>query len=141
MRGVDAALLIDRLFDAFNRRDAAAVTALCDERVEFSSVTAEFAGRSEPYRGHQGLRQYFADVAQIWDELLVTANEVRTREDAILVVGHVYARSRQLGIRDIPAAWVWRLEGELLVEGAVYSGADEALAALEPSGPRPGMAG
>jgi ketosteroid isomerase-like protein len=138
---VDAALLIDRLFDAFNRRDAAAVTALCDERVEFSSVTAEFAGRSEPYRGHQGLRQYFADVAQIWDELLVTANEVRTREDAILVVGHVYARSRQLGIRDIPAAWVWRLEGELLVEGAVYSGADEALAALEPSGRRPGMAG
>jgi ketosteroid isomerase-like protein len=138
---VDAALLIDRLFDAFNRRDAAAVTALCDERVEFSSVTAEFAGRSEPYRGHQGLRQYFADVAQIWDELLVTANEVRTREDAILVVGHVYARSRQLGIRDIPAAWVWWLEGELLVEGAVYSGADEALAALEPSGRRPGMAG
>ena len=141
MRGVDAALLIDRLFDAFNRRDPAAVTALCDERVEFSSVTAEFAGRREPYRGHDGLRQYFADVAEIWDELLVTAKEVRTREDAILVVGHVYARSRQLGIRDTPAAWVWRLEGELLVEGAVYSGADEALAALERSGPPPEMAG
>lgn len=141
MQGVDAALLIDRLFEAFNRRDPAGVTALCDERVEFRSVTAEFAGRREPYRGHAGLRQYFADVAQIWDELLVTATEVRTRGDAILVIGHVYARGRKVGIRDIPAAWVWRLQGELLVEGAVYSGPDEALAALERSPRRPEVAG
>ena len=137
MRGVDAALLIDRLFDAFNRRDPARVTALCDEGVEFWSVTGGVAGRGAPYRGHDGLRQYFADVAQVWDELLVTAKEVRARGELILVVGHVYARSRQSGIRDIPAAWVWRLQGELLVEGAVYAGIQEALEAVESSQPRP----
>lgn len=141
MQGVDAAGLIDRLFDAFSRRDPDAVTALCDEGVEFSSVTAGLAGRSEPYRGHDGLRQYFEDVALVWDELLVTAKEVWTSGNEILVVGHVYARSRRSGIRDIPAAWVWRSEGGLLVEGTVYPGPEEALAAVERSRTQPEVAG
>ena len=141
MQGVDAALLIDRLFEAFNRRDPAASHRPLRRARGVQLRNSRVCRARGALPGHAGLRQYFADVAQVWDELLVTAKEVRTRGDAILVIGHVYARSRQVGIRDIPAAWVWRLQGELLVEGAVYSGADEALAALERSGRRPEVAG
>ena len=96
--------LVERLFDAFNRRDAEEIVACCDERMEFVAVTAEQVGRSDPYVGPQGLRSYLDDVAAVWEELLITPNGVEQREGSLLVYGRVYLRSRALGIRDMPAA-------------------------------------
>jgi hypothetical protein len=87
--------------------------------------------RSGSYTGHEGLRLYFADVAAVWEELLVTPQRVRSHEDVILVTGRVYARGRVHGIRDLPAAWVWRREGDLLREVTVYAGLEDALAAVK----------
>ena len=43
------AALVERLYDAFNRRDEAAIVAVCDERMEFFPVvTAEAVGRQAP---------------------------------------------------------------------------------------------
>ena len=43
--------LVERLFDAFNRRDAEGIVALCDEEMEFFAVeTAEAVGRERPLR-------------------------------------------------------------------------------------------
>jgi len=128
---MDARGLVERLFDAFNRRDVDTVISLCDESVQFRPITAEFAGRSGPYNGHEGLRLYFADVAAVWEELLVTPQRVRSHGDVILVTGRVYARGRGRGIRDLPAAWVWRRRCDLLREGTVYASLDDALAAVE----------
>lgn len=117
---------IEQLFDAFNRRDATAIVELCDERMEFYAVTAEEAGRSEPYAGREGLNTYLEDVARIWEELLVTPKEVEQAGEAILVRGRVYLRSRALGIRDMPTAWIWELEGGLFVRGRVFIDPEEA---------------
>ena len=135
---MDARELVARLYEAFNRRDVDAVIGLSDESVEFRTITAEFAGRTGPYRGHDGLRLYFEDVAVTWEELLVTPQRVCARGDLILVTGRVYARGRRYGIRDLPATWIWRLKGDVLCEGAVYGDLEEALAALEPNGTPPG---
>ena len=48
--------LVERLFDAFNRRDVEEIVALCDEEMEFFAVTAEEVGRPDPYVGAEGLR-------------------------------------------------------------------------------------
>jgi ketosteroid isomerase-like protein len=125
--------LVERLYDAFNRRDVETVVSLAHPDVEFRPVTAEFAGRQGPYTGHDGLRLYFQDVAAVWEELLVTPQRVRARDDVILVTGRVYARGRRHGIRDMPAVWVWRLEEGRLRTGTVYGDLDEALAALAPN--------
>ena len=105
-----ARTLIERLFDAFNRRDPDEIVALCDERMEFFAVTAEEAGHGNPYVGTDGLRAYLDDVATVWEDLLITPTEVEQAGDAILVRGRVYLRSRALGIRDMPTAWIWELE-------------------------------
>ena len=44
-----------------------------------------------------------SDVATIWEELQITPSLVERRGDSILVRGRVYARSRELGIRDVPS--------------------------------------
>jgi ketosteroid isomerase-like protein len=112
--------LIGQLFDAFNRRDATAIGALCDEGMEFFAVTGEEIGRDAPYVGPDGLREYLADVARIWEELLVTAKEVETRGNRLLVRGRVYLRSRDLGIRDMPTAWILETQDGRFVRGEVF---------------------
>jgi ketosteroid isomerase-like protein len=113
--------LVERLYEAFNRRDHDGIVAICDERMEFFPIaTAEAVGRIEPYVGPEGLREYMADAARIWEELLITPSQVEQREGRLLVRGRVYARSRELGIRDIPLAWIWEVREGRFVRGEVY---------------------
>jgi ketosteroid isomerase-like protein len=138
--------LVERLFDAFNRRDTEEIVVLCDEEMEFFAVTAEQVGRSDPYVGAEGLRAYLNDVATVWEELLITPKEVEQRGRSLLVRGRVYLRSRALGIRDMPAAWIWDLQGEQFVRGRVFVDPEEAIRAFsreaeqeprpDPGGPR-----
>ncbi len=113
--------LVNRLFHAFNQRDADSIVALCSPRMEFFAVTAEEAGRGAPYSGREGLGEYLADVERIWEELLITPSTVEQRDNRLLVCGRVYVRSRELGIRDMPVAWIWRVEGGLFVRGEVFT--------------------
>ena len=119
--------LIGRLFHAFNQRDEEAIVELCSEEMEFYAVTAEEIGRSDPYRGVEGLHEYLADVERIWEELLITPSRVEQRGDRLLVLGRVYVRSRALGIRDVPVAWIWQLSGEMFVRGEVFADPQIAL--------------
>jgi ketosteroid isomerase-like protein len=121
-------VLIGRLFQAFNQRDSEGITELCSERMEFVAVTGEEAGRGSPYRGRQGLHDYFADVEKVWDELLITPGRVEHRGDHLLVFGRVYVRSRELGIRDMPVAWIWELRDGCFVRGEVFTDPERALA-------------
>jgi ketosteroid isomerase-like protein len=122
--------LVERLFDAFNRRDADGIVACCHDDMEFFAVTAERIGRTDPYVGSDGLRAYLEDVATAWEELLITPREIEQREWSLLVRGRVYLRSRRLGIRDMPAAWIWDLRGERFARGRVFADPDEALRAF-----------
>jgi ketosteroid isomerase-like protein len=118
--------LVGRLFQAFNSRDAETIVSLCSEEMEFFAVTGEEIGREAPYRGRDGLREYLGDVERTWEELLITPTHVESRGNSLLVVGRVYVRSRELGIRDMPVGWIWYLRDELFVRGVVFTDPDEA---------------
>ena len=54
---------VERLFDAFNRRDTAEIVAVCSEEMGFYPyATAEAVGRGAPYSGTDGLNEYMADI-------------------------------------------------------------------------------
>jgi ketosteroid isomerase-like protein len=120
--------LVRRLYECFNLRDEAGIFELCDDSMEFFPVTAEAVGRDAPYAGAGGLHDYLADVAQVWEELQITPSEVEMRGEALLVRGRVYVRSRELGIRDIPVAWIWRVRDGRFVRGEVFPDAEQAVA-------------
>jgi ketosteroid isomerase-like protein len=119
--------MVEDLFDAFNRRDVEAIVALCHEDMEFFAVTAEEVGRTDPYVGPDGLRAYLADVSAVWEELLISPEQVEQREDALLVQGRVYLRSRDLGIRDMPVGWIWEIRDDRFERGRVFADPEEAI--------------
>jgi serine phosphatase RsbU (regulator of sigma subunit)/ketosteroid isomerase-like protein len=123
--------LVDRLYAAFNRRDAEAITELCDEQLGFFPIgTAEEIGRDAPYTGPDGLREYLEDVERAWDELLITPKTVERHGRSLLVRGRAYARSRALGIRDMPVAWIWDLSDGKFTRGEVFRDPEEAVRRL-----------
>jgi len=130
--GADHEVLVERLYDAFNDRDKEEIVAVCSEEMGFYPFgTAEAVGRAAPYSGTDGLNEYMADIALIWEELQISASSVERRADTLLVHGRVYARSRELGIRDMPAAWLWELRDGLFVRGEVFPEAEQAVARFE----------
>jgi len=118
--------LVGRLFHAFNQRDEAAIVELCSAQMEFFAVTGEEVGRGAPYVGPAGLHAYLDDVKRIWEELLITPSRVEGDGECLLVFGRVYVRSRELGIRDMPVAWIWQLRGGLFIRGEVFADPEEA---------------
>lgn len=127
--------LIERLYGAFNRRDHEEIVELCSEQMGFFPTgTAEQTGRTAPYVGPDGLREYLNDVERVWDELLITPKLAEHRGGSLLVRGRVYARSRALGIRDVPVAWIWDIEGGRFVRGEVFPDPEEAIRRLATTG-------
>ncbi|HEX5990450.1 MAG TPA: SpoIIE family protein phosphatase [Solirubrobacterales bacterium] len=123
--------LVERLYNAFNRRDAEEIVAVCDERMGFFPIgTAEQVGRDAPYVGPEGLSEYLRDVERAWDELQIVPKVVESHGRSLLVRGRVYARSRPLGIRDMPVAWIWDLADGKFTRGEVFRDPEEAVRRL-----------
>ena len=121
--------IVQGVFAAFSRRDIRRLIALADPDIVFTPPTGRLAGRSEPYRGHDGLRAYMADVANVWEELRSEPEEFIELDDRVVCTGRVYAWGVGRVI-DAPAGWVWRVRDGLIVEGHVYEsrrGAYEAV--------------
>jgi ketosteroid isomerase-like protein len=123
--------VVKEVYAAFAARDLERVEAVLDPDVVFVAVTGGLIGRTEPYRGHEGMREYFTDVARIWDELVLTPREFEEVGDAILVTGRVSARSPSRMISG-STGWVWRVRDGLVVYVRVYASAAEARAAVRP---------
>jgi ketosteroid isomerase-like protein len=121
--------VVQAVFAAFAERDLEAVLELAAPEIEFIAVTSDYAGRTEPYRGHEGIRQYFRDVAEVWDELRLTPTDYRMVGEQVLVTGRVSARSPARVVSG-STGWVWRVRAGKVVRGRVYASAEDAVAAV-----------
>jgi ketosteroid isomerase-like protein len=101
--------IVRAIYAAFAARDLEGaldfVSPDCEIHVQ---RTARAAGRLGPYRGHQGLRQYFADVEAIWQELEIHAEDYRVVPGSVIVMGHVDGRGADGPFRRA-CVWTWRL--------------------------------
>ena len=121
--------IVKDAFAAFERRDVEQLLALARPDIVFEPVTARIAAGGEPYRGHEGLRRYFEDVARVWQELRPAPDTFYEREGGIVVAtGRVYAWGAGRVV-DAPSGWLWRLEGGKLAYGRVFETASGALTA------------
>jgi ketosteroid isomerase-like protein len=121
--------LVRSVFEAFTSRDIDAMLELIAPEMEFWGPTASFARQGEAYVGHEGMRQYFADVGRVWRTLEVVPHDFRDLGDRVLVFGRVYARGEGGYISDSPTQWLWRVAGGRVVWGRVFTNRADALAA------------
>ena len=123
-----AASCVERLFDAFNRRDAEEIVELCDEEMEFFAVTAEEVGRGDPYVGTEGLRRLprrrrhglggAADHPQ--------AGRAARATRCWSAAGSTCAAARSASAT-CPTAWIWDLRDGRFVRGRVFVDPEEAV--------------
>ena len=125
--------VVKGVFAAFTERDVEGVLAHAHPDIVFSPVTGDYAGRTDPYRGHDGMRQYFRDVALVWDELRIVPVEFRQNGATILVTGRVSARSPARIVAG-STGWIWRMLGGKVSYVRVYPSAADAMAAFEGRG-------
>ena len=87
-----------RAFDAVNRRDLETLDALWSEDSEFHSVLAASEGRV--FRGHQGIREYFAWFDESFTEFGSEVEEIiEAGEDRVVVLYTFRARGKASGVR------------------------------------------
>ena len=108
--------IVQAIFAAFAVRDLEGaldfVAPNCEIYVE---GTARATGKKEPYFGHQGMRDYFADVETVWHELEIHAEDYRVIPGSVVVMGHVEGRGDAGPFRRA-CVWTWRLAGGRAVQ-------------------------
>ena len=105
----DEADVVRAFYDAFARRDLEAAIALMTPDCELGfEGTGRLAGRSEPYRGADGLREYFADVERLWEDLVLHAEDFRVIPGSVIVIGHITGRRNGRNVRRA-SVWTWRV--------------------------------
>jgi ketosteroid isomerase-like protein len=101
--------VVQAVYDAFARRDIDAALAHITQDCElYLEGTSRVAGRDGPYRGHDGMRAYFADVDRLWDDLVLHAEDFRAVPGSVIVLGHVTGHRQGLEVRR-SAVWTWRV--------------------------------
>jgi ketosteroid isomerase-like protein len=106
--------LIKRGYEAFIRRDIEAMSEFLHPDAEIHAVTGIVAHQSEPYVGRRGLEEYLADVDRVWDELrLMPQDFMPLAGERVLVSGRVVVKRGATRL-DLPNAWLWEFEGDLV---------------------------
>lgn len=102
--------VVRAIYGAFAVRDLEGALDFVDPECEIHlETTARAAGRDGPYVGHDGLRRYFADVAAVWADLTIHAEDYRVVPGSVIVMGHVEATNEQ-GAFQRSCIWTWRLQ-------------------------------
>ena len=116
---------------ALNTRDIEALLSCCDPSIEFHSTFAAVGGAV--YRGHDGMRAWFRDLADAWGDELHSELEAffDLGEDKLLTFYVLHARGRQSGVEvTLPVATVARTRGGLFVYFKAYAHRGDALEEL-----------
>jgi ketosteroid isomerase-like protein len=98
---------VTAIYDAFARRDVEAALVHCaPDVVLVPSGTNEVSGRTEPYVGHAGVREYFAAAEEVWSELTLYAEDIRAAATGVVVFGRAEGRAGDQRVR-VRVMWTW----------------------------------
>jgi ketosteroid isomerase-like protein len=101
---------------------------LFDPEIEYLPLThAQVEGRG--YRGHAGVREYFAEAGELWYEMHPVADSFSTNGDDVVVLGSCKFRGRGSEVdTQTPMAWVFTVRDGKIVR---YRGFPTPAAARE----------
>ena len=121
-----------RSVDAFNRGDLEAWLDTIHPDVSFAPISASIEG---VYRGHAGIRAWFADNRDGFETFRVDYADVHDLADErLLVIGTIHLRARESGIEtDVPTAALATYSDGLLIHWKDYG---DPAAAFEAAGMR-----
>ena len=127
---MDDDAVIRTLFATFGSRDVERALSLVDERIEFwPKIIMALAGREEPYRGHEGIRRYFADLAEIFEQVTIDVDSLRTVSGGAAIFGTTRGTPVGGSPIEVPLMVFARLEHGRVVHARSIASLDEIDAA------------
>jgi ketosteroid isomerase-like protein len=118
--------VIRDLFESWNEGDRdAGIEASHEDSLLHSAIT------NSTFRGHDGIRQWMAEIDEQFDTWRLDLREIREAEDGrLLALGQVRAHGRGSGLElDQPIGWLIEFRGEKMSETWFYMDHAEALRA------------
>jgi ketosteroid isomerase-like protein len=117
-----------RAFDAWNRGDYDAWIETFDSDCEFSPLRAQLEG--QPYRGHDGLRQFMRDLTEEWESVRFGLTDIRDAGDQLVGLLRFKARGRSSQAElDLPIGVVASMREGKILKVRMYSDPADALEA------------
>jgi ketosteroid isomerase-like protein len=118
---------LQEVYEAFTRRDLVAVLAALDEDITW--VCPDVLPFGGTFRGHDGVRQFFAALPEHWQELRLEPEEFIDDGDVIVVP--VRLRGVGLGgLLESRALHLWRMRGSKAVSFREYPDTARVLQAI-----------
>src|SRR5512133_175925 len=120
--------LVNQSVESYNRRDPELMIERWDPDCEWHPYfSAEVEGASG-YRGHEGIRQWFRDIDEMFSSVHFEVEKVRDLgDDRFLVLGRLRARGRRSGADvDSPIGQLFELRDGRAVRGWAYLSHEEA---------------
>ena len=128
--------IVRRVYDAAARRDAGAVFELYDPEVELDDSRLHIVGGvgagSDVYRGHDGLRRFFRQWHEAWENIDYDFDElIDAPEEKVIAVVTRRGRGRASGAEvEVPLALVWTVRDGRVLRVVWFPSLDEALEAV-----------
>jgi ketosteroid isomerase-like protein len=103
--------------------------ALVDPKVQlFATRTGAETGQPyHLYLGHEGVREYFEQVALVWQDLRFETRECRETDDAVVALGTRKTRRHRGQASGRETAWALRFRDEVIAWARAYDDPAEAL--------------
>ncbi len=122
--------LARRMIDAFGRLSVDEAIAMCDPDVELTTLLDQFG--TPTLRGHDGLREWFERMNEIWAFVDIRDWEIEHHGDWILVTGTARVRGRA-SPQELDMTWasVGKVADRRLAKLGIYVSRGDALAAIE----------
>ncbi|MEA2347339.1 MAG: hypothetical protein QOG62_1126 [Thermoleophilaceae bacterium] len=121
---------VRRAAAAVGARDLAAFLEMASPTVEWHSSVSEIS-EGGAYHGHEGIRQYVADLEEAFESFDVVVNEVLTVGEVAIAVGRVSYRGRVSGVaQDEPFGWVFRFDEGKVIYMRAFREPEQALGKL-----------
>jgi len=116
-----------KAFEAFNRGDIDAVLALCDPDV----VIRDPQRTGNSFRGHDGIREFFEEWLENWEEYRSEPVDFVESGDRVLVHAKQTGKGKLSGIEiEQDLFVVFRMRDGKFVEYQLYTEREDALASL-----------
>jgi uncharacterized protein len=113
---------------AFNRADYAAALELCDPQVEFD--WSQRLLDPEILHGREGVRRFFGDTAELFDEIRIEEEEMIDLGDEVLMVGNAHFKGHTSGASvEARAANLWTVRDGKVTRFRFFQNKEDALEA------------
>jgi ketosteroid isomerase-like protein len=120
---------VGRFAEAITAGDLEGAIEVCHPEIEFLSVLA-VSGRR--YHGHQGIREYFRDIASAWAEWRVEVHQIVPASDGrVAIVMSMHVRGKESGaVLSERTDHIWTLKDGLLLRNEPHRQPGEVLREL-----------